>query len=207
MVQSTLNIAKEKQMANTDEPYKNKEQRVLDAIIGAPPIITVDIQAGSLYNAFSTAVSTFEAKDHPDWLLKMSYDTLEKRVYASSQENALDCFSAFNKHYKDQINSFKTGNDKIPDTDDSIDLLVTDAENSLLSFKNDPTEKRRRDALNDYDALINYIVNTDTDDAHERLEAYQEQYATEIKALLSSSGKGHHPPGKTAPSPRPDGYK
>ena len=89
-----------------EETYRNDQQLVLDLIIGNPPIINTHQVLGSLFEAFATAVSTFE-NNQPDHLMRMAYDALETRVKESRQQHAQTCMDNFNRHYQKRLAEIK----------------------------------------------------------------------------------------------------
>ncbi|NCT05176.1 MAG: hypothetical protein GW769_00195 [Alphaproteobacteria bacterium] len=83
----------------TGKSQRNSQQRILDKIVGDPPLIAKHQEIGSLMDAFAGAVTAFETPDMPARILKISYDALTQRVAQSKQPNAQACFTNFNAHY------------------------------------------------------------------------------------------------------------
>ena len=82
-----------------DKSHRNDQQRTLDNIIGHPPLIKVDLQGGSLYQAYVGAITAFDARSSTFDSLVLSYRTLKERTEASKQDNAKICLNNFTEHF------------------------------------------------------------------------------------------------------------
>ena len=178
-----------------DKPAKNRQTQILDSIIGDPPVIGIDLTAGSLYNAFLTAVTVFESSTPmPATFLASVHRTLRERVEKSQQPQAKECLKAFNLHYIDKLGDKPDQNDEIPPLSythlpENIRDLFEKAEKSLLAYQAKKDRFNLTAAINNYDNLVKGAYEAEDDDVDEALDAYQAKYEMPIRVMVADSEK------------------